>query len=153
MNPTVMIVDDQASICDVVHATLEIKGYHCLPFVDAKAALAYLRDTTNHQPEVIFLDYMMPEYNGRMFLQALEQDKIRHRYYIILLSAAQNLEPLKEELGCDAILSKPFSLSVLHELVKTAAISLQHQMSTGSAHLPENITSHSAHSNNDHEAK
>ncbi len=71
MNPTILIIDDFASVRLYHTSFLKRKGYHCLGAVDGEEALAKLRE--NHV-DLILLDLVMPGMNGDSFMARLAAD-------------------------------------------------------------------------------
>lgn len=68
MNPTILIVDDFASVRLYHSSFLTRKGYRCLEATQGAEALTLLQQ---HRVDLVILDMMMPEMNGRQFLDKL----------------------------------------------------------------------------------
>ena len=60
-NEKILIVDDDKNICDLLRLYLEKEGYQTVQAHDGEAALtAY----TQHRPDLVLLDVMMPKMDG-----------------------------------------------------------------------------------------
>jgi CheY-like chemotaxis protein len=68
--PSILIVDDDEDILEVLRDALEMSGYRVASARNGECALTYLRSTPDDLPCVIFLDLMMPVMNGEDFLAA-----------------------------------------------------------------------------------
>ncbi|RIK46339.1 MAG: DNA-binding response regulator [Chloroflexi bacterium] len=105
MSQTILIVDDEPTILEILSLYLRRDGYKTLQALDGEEALALAR---SHHPDLLILDIMLPKRSG------LEvASKLRHEYPvpIIFLSArgdeADRITGL--ELGGDDYVVKPFS--------------------------------------------
>src|SRR4051812_48374264 len=105
MMETILVVDDEPSIVEVVSLYLRREGYAVLTAADGEAALAAARE---HRPNLIVLDIMLPKRSGLEITRLLRQEQGAP---IILLTArgdeADRIVGL--ELGADDYVVKPFS--------------------------------------------
>jgi two-component system alkaline phosphatase synthesis response regulator PhoP len=105
MAQTILVVDDEARIVQLVRDYLERAGFHVLTARDGEAALAVARV---EQPDLIVLDLMLPGVDGLDVCRRLRQDS---GVPIIMLTArveeADRIVGL--ELGADDYVTKPFS--------------------------------------------
>ena len=67
MSGTILIVDDDEAICEVLQVMLDLKGYRSAVASNGSEALAWLR--LNQVPCLILLDLMMPVMNGWQFVE------------------------------------------------------------------------------------
>ena len=111
----VLVVDDDASIRELLSAAFEDDGYEVLPAKNGEDALAVC---ARWRPDVIVLDLMMPVMDGWTFAKRLrERDDIP----IVVLSAANDLERHAKNLGAAFVVGKPFDLDQLLPKVARAA--------------------------------
>lgn len=105
---SVLIVDDEAAIRDMVAAALEVAGFQCLRADSARTAYALIVD---EQPDLLLLDWMMPEVSGIEFLRRLRRDERTTELPVILLTAKAEEDNLVQGLdaGADDYVTKPFS--------------------------------------------
>jgi two-component system, chemotaxis family, chemotaxis protein CheY len=113
----VLVVDDDASIRELLSTALEDDGYEVVPAINGEDALSVCE---RWRPDVIVLDLMMPVMDGWQFateLRAREED-----IPIVLLSAARDLKTHAKTLSAAEIIEKPFDLSeLLPKIAKVAS--------------------------------
>ncbi|MGG4342068.1 response regulator transcription factor [Paenibacillus lautus] len=105
MTKTILVVDDDPDIIDMLKLYLNAEGYKTLEAFDGKAALEHLR--SKHVDLALF-DIMMPFIDGFQLLRMMRQD---YKIPVILISAKnQELDKITGlKLGADDYVSKPFS--------------------------------------------
>ncbi|WP_343411355.1 response regulator transcription factor [Candidatus Amarolinea dominans] len=105
MNRTILVVDDDKKIVQLVSLYLRKEGYRVLPAFDGQEALEIAR---SQQPDLIVLDLFLPELDGTDVCRLLRADS---RVPIIMLTARATDEDklLGLDLGADDYLTKPFS--------------------------------------------
>ena len=109
----VLVVDDDAPIREVVDALLSEEGYEVVTAADGAAALARLRE---RPPGLILLDLRMPGMDGWAFARAYRRSPGPHAP-IVVLTAAREAAERAAQIGADGVLSKPFDLDELLDLV------------------------------------
>lgn len=109
---SVLIVEDEADLCDLLAHNLEREGYACRRAADGSAALAEVR---RQPPDLILLDRMLPRMTGDEVVQRLKRDPRTAAIPIIMLTAkAEETDQLVGfALGADDYIAKPFSLKLL----------------------------------------
>ena len=117
LRPTVLVVDDDDSIRQVVVAALQDEGYAVLEAPHGAAALDRI---TRHRVDLILLDMRMPVMNGWEFARAYGQSPGPHAP-IITMTAATDAGRWGAEIGADTILGKPFDID---ELLRAVEVSL-----------------------------
>jgi two-component system chemotaxis response regulator CheY len=111
----VLVVDDDASIRELLSTALEDDGYEVVPAMNGQDALAVC---DRWRPDVIVLDLMMPVMDGWTFAKRLhERDDIP----IVVLSAATDLARHAKTVGAKEVVGKPFDLDQLLPKVARAA--------------------------------
>ena len=105
---TVLIVDDEASIREMIVIALEMAGYNCIEAEDCRKAHALVID---HKPDMILLDWMLPGTSGIEFARRLKRDELTQEIPIILLTAKGEEDNKIQGLdaGADDYITKPFS--------------------------------------------
>ena len=105
---TVLIVDDEAAIREMIAVALQMAGYRCLEAENAQAAHAIIVD---HQPDIILLDWMMPEVSGIELARRLKRETAYADIPIIMLTARSEEDNKIQglEAGADDYITKPFS--------------------------------------------
>lgn len=105
---TVLIVDDEAAIREMLSVALQMAGYLCLEAQDAQTAHALIVD---HQPDIILLDWMMPGVSGIELARRLKREPASADIPIIMLTARSEEDNKIQglEAGADDYITKPFS--------------------------------------------
>jgi len=105
---TVLIVDDEPAIRDMLKVALEMAEYRCL---EAKNAYEAQVNITDHSPDLVLLDWMMPEVTGIELLRRWRRNPETKDVPVIMLTAKAEEENLVKGLdtGADDYISKPFS--------------------------------------------
>ena len=103
-----LIADDEEGVRSLVRMTLEADAYEILEARDGDEALAIARE---HQPELVFLDVMMPGSSGVEVCRALKSDTETSGMTIIMLTAQAQERDREDGLaaGADDYFTKPFS--------------------------------------------
>src|SRR5699024_2878737 len=84
MAAKILIVDDEASIRDLLTLTLEAAGFATMVAADAQAAEIKLADA---QPDVVLLDWMLPGTSGLELARSLRRNPEYSDLNIIMLTA------------------------------------------------------------------
>ena len=114
---TILIVDDEDSIRDMLSIALDAAGYNVLQALNAQIAHSMVVD---RNPDLILLDWMMPGTTGLELLRRLKRDEITEKIPVIMLTAkAQEANKLSGlDAGADDYIAKPFSPRELISRVK-----------------------------------
>lgn len=117
MSARILIVDDEASIRDMLTFALGNAGYEPLTAADARAGELIIADQS---PDLLLLDWMMPGENGVSFCRRLRSQSATRDIPIIMLTARDTEEDVLSGLdaGADDYLGKPFSTRELLGRVK-----------------------------------
>ena len=115
MNKTVLIVEDERPIVEILKFNLKREGYETLEALDGKTGLE-LAQTMD--PDVILLDVMLPEMNGFEVCRTLRDSG--YAVPIIMLTAREEESDkvFGLESGADDYITKPFSMRELLARVK-----------------------------------
>lgn len=105
VNRTILVVDDDKKIVQLVSLYLKREGYRVLPAFDGQEALELAR---SKQPDLIVLDLFLPELDGTDVCRLLRTES---RVPIIMLTARATDEDklLGLDIGADDYLTKPFN--------------------------------------------
>ena len=111
---TVLVVDDDPNIVNIIRTDLEQTGYRVVSAGDGEAACALV---TSVHPDLVIMDIMMPGTNGLMATMKIRED---NNVPILMLSAkAEGSDRvLGLEVGADDYLVKPFYKQELLARVK-----------------------------------
>jgi len=105
---TILIVDDEAAIRDMLRVALEMADYRCIEASDAQQAHALIID---EKPSLILLDWMLPGTSGVELARRLKKDELTAGIPIIMLTAKSEEDNKIQglEIGADDYITKPFS--------------------------------------------
>lgn len=105
---TVLIVDDEAPIREMIAVALEMADYDYLEAEDAREAHALIVDK---QPDLILLDWMLPGTSGVELARRLKKEEATAEIPIIMLTAKVEEDNKIQglEVGADDYITKPFS--------------------------------------------
>lgn len=102
---SILIVDDEAKIVEVIKSYLESSGYEVYTASNGEAALASFE---RNQPSLIILDLMLPDISGEEVCRRLRKQS---RVPIIMLTAKIEEKDILNglDIGADEYVTKPFS--------------------------------------------
>jgi CheY-like chemotaxis protein len=121
---TILVVDDESHILNVVSLKLRNAGFRVLTATDGQEALDL---AGQERPDLVITDYHMPHLSGLELCQRLRQSEATSAIPAIMLTArGYQLEPKDtEQSGIRRMLSKPFSprnlLATVNEVLGIAA--------------------------------
>lgn len=103
----ILIVDDEASMRELLERLLTKEGYDVLPAADGEEALELAIDT---RPDIVLTDLKMPRMGGMELLQGLAEEGIDAA--VIIMTAYGTLRGAVEamKLGAEAYIHKPFEI-------------------------------------------
>ena len=113
----ILIVDDEKSIVAAVKYNLDKEGFRTVVAYDGARALEMAR---RELPDLVLLDWMLPEMDGLEVCRTLRRDeKTRHIPIILLTVKSQELDKVVGlEMGADDYVTKPFSFRELIARIK-----------------------------------
>lgn len=113
MSRTVLIVDDEFGIVEVLAAALGDHGYQIMQAYNGSQALARIAD---EQPDLVISDYMMPGGDGGELLATLAREFAA--IPVILMSAVEEASIKRDRISYRAFLRKPFRLTEMLDAVR-----------------------------------
>jgi len=138
MQKTILIVEDEHILREIMKDYLVNEGYKVLEAMDGKEALALFYE---HDVHLIILDIMLPELDGWSVCRRIRKTS---NAPIIMLTAREDEDDtlLGFELGADDYVTKPYSLPILLARVKRLLESWHTPKSTGDTLSKSGITVH-----------
>lgn len=124
--PTILVVEDEQSISEVMALYLTRSGYEVITAHDGRTALTEL---SRHKPDLVVLDLMLPEIDGWEITRRIRAEG---ETPIIMVTARREESDriLGLEMGADDYVVKPFSPQELVSRVRAVLRRTQHQPST-----------------------
>jgi two-component system phosphate regulon response regulator PhoB len=139
---TVLVVDDEADILDLITFNLQRQGLKVLAAGDGLGAVQLARE---NRPDLIVLDLMRPGKDGFTVFKELRADTRTSQIPVIMLTARGELDDKIAglELGADDYVTKPFSpkeltLRVQALLKRTKRVIADSSLKSGKFHLERN---------------
>lgn len=114
---TVLVVDDEFAIRDMLRMALEIAGYRCIEADNTQDAFAL---TVDERPDLILLDWMLPGGSGLELLRRLKRTEASQEIPVIMLTAKTTEDNVIQglDVGADDYITKPFAPRELLARVK-----------------------------------
>ncbi len=117
MGEKILIVDDDALMCKLLHMALEREGYQSHEVYSGPAALDYLAE---NDVDLILLDVMMADVNGFEVMRRIREDERHKDVPVIFLTA--RVDGISQKMGLDSgaveYLTKPITPEHLTERVR-----------------------------------
>lgn len=115
--PTILIVDDEADILDLLEYNLAREGFEVLRAIDGEEALKVI---AGKAPDIILLDIMMPKMDGVETCKRIRSSAGGEKSFIIFLTARSEeySELAGFEAGADDYISKPIKPKILVSRIK-----------------------------------
>ena len=121
---TVLIVEDDDELRDILHAEFELEGLTVLTATDGSEAVTTVRKL---KPDLILMDIMMPVMSGIEATEIIKSDEETRHIPIVMLTAAGNKDDIVKGLEVGAIdyITKPFFMPELKARLRAI---LQHKI-------------------------
>lgn len=119
----ILVIEDEQVARNSILQLLETKGYEAIGAENGRVGLA---SASEHKPDLIICDVVMPELDGYQVLRSLRQEPATSLMPFIFLSAKAEKADVRQgmELGADDYLTKPFTQA---ELLGTIAARIKKQ--------------------------
>jgi len=114
---TILVVEDEPAIQELIACNLELAGHRALRADNAEQAFDRLREEL---PDLVILDWMLPGQSGIDFARRLRAERRTQDVPVIMLTARADEQDklLGLETGADDYVTKPFSPRELNARVK-----------------------------------
>ncbi|MBN1409560.1 MAG: response regulator transcription factor [Spirochaetales bacterium] len=115
---TVLIVDDDKQIRELITFNLSREGYRSLTAKSGEEAILLVE---KHRPDLIVLDLMLPGIDGLTVCRKVKENAVTSQIPVLMLTAKSEDSDvvLGLEMGADDYLTKPFSPRVLLARIKS----------------------------------
>jgi len=111
---TVLVVDDEYGIVEVLVLALEDQGYRVISAADGREGLERLAES---RADLVMLDFMMPRMDGPAMAEAMRADPALRDIPIVMMSAVGEA-PIRDRFtGYAEFLRKPFRIQAALDLV------------------------------------
>jgi two-component system phosphate regulon response regulator PhoB len=105
---TVLIVDDEFAIRDMLRMALELAEFRCIEAQDIQRAYQLIID---ERPSVVLLDWMLPGGSGLELMRRLKREELTRDMPVIMLTAKTAEDNVIQglDVGADDYITKPFA--------------------------------------------
>jgi len=116
-NETILIVEDEADIRELIRYNMEREGYKVAECASSEEATDYLSRTL---PDLVLLDLMLPGTDGFAFCRAMRTEERTAKIPVIMVTARDEDADIVAglEVGADDYMTKPFSARILSARVR-----------------------------------
>ena len=122
MSKTILLVDDEPHVLEVLRVTLEDLGFRTLEAADGPGALNVARQ---EKPDLVVLDVMLPSMSGLEVCRTLKESDSDTPVILLTARSGEDDEKAGMDAGAKRYLTKPFSpLTLLTEVVKLLQLEL-----------------------------
>lgn len=142
---SLLIVEDDKAIRDMLRMFLESHNYKVLEAVSGKQAISTLDQST---PDLMILDWMLPDMDGLSVIKAVRNNSVQRELPVLMLTArAEEADKIKGlDFGADDYMTKPVSLRELDAraralIRRSQGLNTKNQLTLGRITIsPENKT-------------
>ncbi len=105
---TVLIVDDEFAIRDMLRMALELSDFNCIEAENIQQAYTLIVD---ERPDIVLLDWMLPGGSGLELLRRMKRNDSTRELPVIMLTAKTTEDNLIQglDVGADDYITKPFA--------------------------------------------
>ncbi|MDO5348698.1 MAG: response regulator [Lachnospiraceae bacterium] len=127
LKPTIIVIEDEKSICNFIETTLTAHNYKVITASTGQEGLSCI---TSCFPDLVLLDLGLPDIDG---IEVVKQVRSWSMIPIIVISARtqEQEKVLALDTGCDDYITKPFGTSELLARIRTALRHQQHLAGNG----------------------
>ena len=124
MSKSILIVDDNNDILDLLKEALEQEDYQVTGLSNTEDII---RSITKYQPDLVMIDFLLGDINGGEFCHQIKTNPLSSHIPVIMLSGYPRvLESLGGDYGADVFIAKPFDLyhltATIKQLLEAAAL-------------------------------
>ena len=117
MTQSILIVDDEFGLAEIVAEMLAERGYQVAIAINGALALEQMATA---RPHLILLDCMMPILDGPGVIRAMQADPVLRRVPVVIMTATPHAVPPDIAGAVAALLAKPFTPKALFDAVTRA---------------------------------
>lgn len=113
----ILVVDDEFGIGELLRELLRDEDHDVTLAINGRQGLEQI---AKEQPDLVFVDFMMPVLNGAGMLKAMAADPVMARIPVIIMSSLPEAAVIERAEGHIAFVRKPFHIETILEV--TAAV-------------------------------
>lgn len=118
----ILAIDDETSCLEIIDFSLTSRGYQVFTVDSGNKAVEFLT-ANQHKIDLILLDMMMPEMNGRETLTKIRNIESARLIPVVFQTGTSKHEPINQEQSdIEFVIRKPYKRDELLEIIKTALL-------------------------------
>ena len=128
MKSTILLVEDESSIREMIAYTLSKSGFDVLQAETPTEAFSQIAD---HNPQLILMDWMLPDQSGIEIIRRLRRENYTKNIPIIMLTAKseENDKVWGLEAGADDYITKPVKPKILIKKISSISKRMKNNLS------------------------
>lgn len=109
---TILVIDDDSNFLNPLKMSLEEEGYNVITAENPKSGWESME---KHEPDILLVDWELPEMKGTQFIKLLRENKDHNARYVIMVTGHSTTDYIVQGLdaGADDYLIKPFAIQEL----------------------------------------
>jgi CheY-like chemotaxis protein len=111
---TVLIVEDEFAIADLLEMALTDEGYRVVKAANGRQGLERIAENS---PDLVISDFMMPVLDGAGLVQAMRQSETQREIPVVIMSSMPEANVHARIEGYAAFIRKPFQIVALMQLI------------------------------------
>lgn len=110
----IILVDDDAAICDVFTIALDQEKYNILAYTKSEPILVNQVEI----PDLFVLDKNIAGTNGLDVCRFIKSSRLYNQVPVVIISATPNIGAIARQAGADDVIIKPFTLKTLRTMIE-----------------------------------
>ena len=103
----ILVLDDNLDILDIV---TQVLNYESFDVITISESVNFIEVASNELPDLVLLDYRLGDGNGGELCKQIKSNPKLSHIPVILFTACVLKRVEIKEIGCDAVINKPFDL-------------------------------------------
>lgn len=111
----ILVIEDNHAILDVITLILESEAFNV---AGLNKGADFIKHVTEFQPDVIVMDIMLPDIDGRILLKELKDNPLTTHIPALMISARYNENNyMLDDVAADDFMAKPFNIDDLMDKI------------------------------------
>lgn len=106
----ILVVDDSKVMRSIIIRTLRQAGYESAAITEASNGVEALKAMVTSKPDLVFLDWNMPELNGIELAEKLKSAGIHVKFGFVTTESSAEMKARAMAAGAQFLISKPFTV-------------------------------------------
>lgn len=113
---TILIIDDEEQLTDMLKLHLEHKGYRVITAYDGRTGLKMAKEQA---PDLLILDINLPKLSGiEVYKSLIAKGEDKPRMPVVILTCRSELEDFFDDIRADCFINKPFEFEDLQNTIE-----------------------------------